>query len=120
MPDNPDQFSPEIIREAILIFCDAIDAATTQLRTNLKAQPFKRAEIPKAKIDLSQLPWTLILAPDNPKGPWEKTTERSNPVYAELYKILEPKSPIPIDGYLCWLSREKDYIARRAFKKKVP
>jgi hypothetical protein len=96
------------IREAILIWCDGIDAVTTQLRKSLDAQGFKQAQMPPAakpaeipqpaaKSDPTALPYDLAKINSEEVTRENKTKYRratkaanmDNQDYANLWAMLK-------------------------------
>jgi len=104
----------EHLKEAILIYTDAVDAAVTQLRKNLEQEPKGSPEMP----DMSKLQWRDVPALGNPKGPWQKCIETAKQEFQAMQKILEGKSPLWSGGFIYWLDQNKTYIGRRAGKKR--
>jgi hypothetical protein len=119
-----EQPTPERTREALLIYCDAIDSATTQLRRNLGAQPFKSAsEARPLKKEEKKLPSgdELKWEPMQPtaKGPWEKCSGPSDSiVFQTMVKLLKQKNMRPGQHHLYWLNTDGS-LGRRAFKQKA-
>ena len=119
-------------KEAILLFCDAIDAATTQLRKNLGANPFKNPTIapkqapapevkPSAVFDGTSwnpknMTWT---AGEGPAGKLLVTEDVSNVEFKKCLKLLgEAGGNIygvkEEDGqYHYWSSQRGDKIYKR-------
>lgn len=127
-----EQLTPDKIREALLIHCDAIDAATTQLRRNLGGQPFKRAEAPKTekakaetpKIDAAKIIWQWMEAPGNPKGPYQKATlegagSTAGPEFEALLQAIKTTKFYTLDGWRYWMFSDQRTIGRRAIKGKA-
>jgi hypothetical protein len=127
-----EQLTPDQIREAILIYCDAIDAASTQLRRNLGGQPFKRAEVPqtekakaeKPKIDAAKITWQWMEAPGNPKGPYQRATLESagstaGPEFEALLAAIKSTKFYRLEGWQYWLFSDQRTIGRRAIKGKA-
>lgn len=97
-------------KEALLIFCDAVDAAVTQLRQNLGA-PTKQE--PRQSFDESKLNWQKI---DNPggKGPYERCDESPDPEFANLKRYLEEKKgKATIRGLFYWIFTNGKAIGRK-------
>lgn len=81
-----------------------------------EAKPEYKVEMP----DLSKLAWVTVQAPNNPKGPWEKTIDASKPEFSEMMKILKSiGKSLFSGGYLYWTGMflDVEYIGRRLQKK---
>jgi hypothetical protein len=74
-------------------------APSEQPRESAKAEPAYKTEMP----DMTKLAWVTVQAPNNPKGPWEKTTDAVKPEFMEMMKILKSTNKqLFSGGYLYW------------------
>ena len=78
-------------QEALLLFCDAVDAAVTQLRRNLDpaAQP-KRNDLSKLPFDTSKIKWQ---DKKNEKGPFQFSEDFNSLDHKGLLKFLAEHIP---------------------------
>lgn len=107
-------------REALLIYADAIDAATTQLRQNLGAETKPiGAMTPSAKLkfDASKIQWK---AATGNKGPFEVAERKANvgnADYTALEQFLEGAGGrVTSEGYFMWTFTGGDAIGRKLKK----
>jgi len=104
-------------REALLIYADAMDAATTQLRQNLGAET-KPQGSPKLKFDASKIVWKNA---EGDKGPFEiaeKKANDGNVDYAALEQFLENAGGrVTSEGYFVWMFTDKGAIGRKIKQK---
>ena len=97
--------SPEKIREAILLYLDAQDAANTKLRQDLDAPTQKPT--PELKFSLTKITAKEIVREDGSK--WNLATDTDNtenPDYQELKKFLAQNYPEGrgiADKKWCWI-----------------
>jgi len=107
----------EKTREALLIYADAIDAATTQLRMNLGAET-KQQGSPALKFDTSKIVWKKA---EGNKGPFEiaeKKMNDGNSDYVALDRFLENAGGrVSSEGYFIWQFPKKDAVGRKALKR---
>ena len=76
----------ERLQEAILIYSDAVDAATTQLRQNLGAET-KPQGSPKLKFDPEKIKWIETL--DRNNMPYRLATDQNNVGNADFAEAKE-------------------------------
>jgi len=76
----------ERVQEAILIYSDAVDAATTQLRQNLGAET-KVEGSPKLKFDTQKIKWTDVI--DRNNMPYRLATDQNNVGNADYVEAKE-------------------------------
>lgn len=99
-------------KEALLIFCDAIDSAVTQLKQNLGA-PTKKQEPAPQQFDLTKIKWTTT--PGSPeKGPYERADDETNTEFQKLRDYLKAhKGKTTIEGKFYWLFTNEKAIGRK-------
>ena len=107
----------ERLQEAILIYSDAVDAATTQLRQNLGTET-KPQGSPKLKFDTSKIVWKNA---EGNRGPFEiaeKKANDGNPDYNALEQFLENAGGrVTSEGYFVWMFTDKGAIGRKIKQK---
>jgi hypothetical protein len=110
------------ISEAIRIYCDAIDAATTQLRKNLGTAPqeFKHSSIPpqsRLAYDVSKIVWNeargdkgmFLLAIENEQA----TDENKQNFKALIEELRTTRKSIFTKTDIIWLMRDGLSIGRK-------
>jgi len=107
----------EKTREALLIFADAVDAATTQLRQNLGAET-KPQGSPKLKFDTQKIVWKQATGDRGPFEIAEKIANDGNPDYIALEQFLESAGGrVTSEGYFIWMFPSEDAIGRKLKQK---
>lgn len=91
-------------KEALIDFCNALEAACVNLRKKLGDTP---SPIPNGKDKDRQWSWdpTKInwKKQDGPKGPYERSDDQNNPEYAKLITDLnEHQGKLNRDGIFYW------------------
>lgn len=100
-------------REALLIYADAIDAATTQLRQNLGAET-KTEGSPKLKFDAAKIVWKAATGDKGPFEIAEKKANDGNADYVALEKFLENAGGrVTSEGYFIWMFTGGGAIGRK-------
>lgn len=103
----------ERVQEAILIYSDAVDAATTQLRQNLGAET-KVEGSPKLKFDAAKIVWKAATGDKGPFEIAEKKMNDGNTDYIALEKFLENAGGrVTSEGFFIWMFPKKDAIGRK-------
>jgi len=104
-------------REALLIWADAMDAATTQLRQNLGVETNLQAS-PKLKFDASKIVWKAATGDRGPFEIAEKKANDGNPDYIALEQFLENAGGrVTSEGYFIWMFTDKGAIGRKIKQK---
>lgn len=104
-------------REALLIYADAIDAATTQLRQNLGAET-KAEGSPKLKFDASKIVWKQATGGRGPFEIAEKKMNEGNPDYIALEMfLLNAGGRVSSEGWFIWTFDSQDAIGRKLKQK---
>jgi hypothetical protein len=109
----------EHLKEAILIYTDAVDAAVTQLRKNLetegKTREQKRSEMP----DMTKLTWKNMPAPGNPKGPFELADDANIPEHKKMLELISfAGGTLFSGGYIYWVFDNGVTLGRRKTGKR--
>lgn len=121
------------IQDAMLLYCDGLDAVDTQLRRNIGGNPFK-AQTLEQKMqplevrlpDLSKLSWTIVPAHDyvwegqnKHTDAYEKSLDKEKPEFQGMVKLIESKGGRPMfnGGFMVWFDQKDGSLGRRARKR---
>lgn len=104
------------LKEALLVFCDALDAAVVQLRRNLQNE---RANEKRLTYDAEKIRWEPR---EGPKGRYQLATVQNNvvnPDFAILKTVLkDAQSPVYGKNHLYWLMQDGQSLGRKEKARK--
>jgi len=75
--------------EALVKLRDSLSMAAEALNDYINTLAPKEEK--KPTFDAEKLPWETIPAPDNPKGPWQKTLKSEDPNFIALADWIRDK-----------------------------
>ena len=119
----------EKLREDLEIMLNGFEAAITQFRKSqgMKVEPQQAHE--NLPFNIEVIKWTEIQAPDNPKGPYQKSDDVNSADFKALHKhIIEQKTATGKPAIFIksgastgtyWLFQNGATIGRRLAKKKT-
>jgi len=101
----------ELEREAIIDFCNALEAAAVKLKHDVGASP----EQVKWTWNPDKIQWTQQ---QGTKGPYEKSEDVNNPEFKAMLKDLqEHKGKLQRSGFFFWVFESGSVVGRKAIKK---
>jgi len=96
-------------REAIIDFCNALEAAAVKLKHDVGASP----EQVKWTWNPDKIPWKWADKP-GPKGPYEKSEDLNNPEFKAMLKDLqEHKGRLQRNAFFYWVFQNGSTVGRK-------